>query len=596
MSLLLPTTVLAQQINPPAMRTPPAIKQTKQKKEQVKGTQGKDNPRIPQKVVQRVDGWMPDKALQIMVSTTLNIPVSALTQGEMLRLTYLNIPEGSETVSSLRGLEYAENLDTLIVAASEIADIQPLSELKKLETVFIMQSKLADLSPLKNHTAIKELHLDGSPITDYSAISSLVNLEIFGSRTSNIADVSFLEPLEQLQSIQLWGNQIKNIDALAKKQTLDLVELSYNPLEKEAMNVLSSLDNLSKLYLDGTELTTVDALKSLNKLTSLFIFGNHLTDLSPLKHLENLETVSASGQTVTLAEVAPQGDRYLQKTPIRLIDNTEVVITPNNEGAEQGVSQGNDIDWQGLSDKGELRATWSTITMVPKIDFAGELILPYQKRASQIITVKYLDVNDQSISQDQEISGFVGENYDATTAVYKLNIEGYRLDELNLPTNATGQFSDQSEIIRYYYQKEVVDAADVLAHYRDETGKELFPSKSISGSIGQSYDATTSEYQPTITGYLLDQTQLPDNGKGQFSDRIQQVTYVYLKLTDEQEKPEKEKPTTPEKNQENKPSTESEKQQLPQTGEQKTNSLWLLSGGIISLASLYYLSKKKNQE
>ncbi|WP_285013998.1 MucBP domain-containing protein, partial [Lactococcus garvieae] len=77
-----------------------------------------------------------------------------------------------------------------------------------------------------------------------------------------------------------------------------------------------------------------------------------------------------------------------------------------------------------------------------------------------------------------------------------LTIDGYTLDESKLPTNAKGTLSDQVQMVTYVYTKNSVKAADVAVNYVDEDGNAI-PSVSpqtISGNVGDSYDATTDVY------------------------------------------------------------------------------------------------------
>ena len=61
----------------------------------------------------------------------------------------------------------------------------------------------------------------------------------------------------------------------------------------------------------------------------------------------------------------------------------------------------------------------------------------------------------------------------------------------------------------------------VTVHYRDEAGKKLAEDKILNGKIGDSYSSEPQE----IAGYVLKTT--PANAKGTYTDKVQEVTYVY---------------------------------------------------------------------
>ncbi|WP_368256876.1 MucBP domain-containing protein [Enterococcus innesii] len=145
------------------------------------------------------------------------------------------------------------------------------------------------------------------------------------------------------------------------------------------------------------------------------------------------------------------------------------------------------------------------------------------------VNVRYLDSQGQEIHEMQTLTGTIGEPYDASTEDYKLTFDGYTLDESQLPENSKGVFNETAQTVTYIYTKNPVPAADVTVEYVDTEGKEIHPSQKISGNIGDSYDASTENYQLTIDGYTLDESQLPENTTGVFSETVQTVTYVYTK-------------------------------------------------------------------
>ena len=145
------------------------------------------------------------------------------------------------------------------------------------------------------------------------------------------------------------------------------------------------------------------------------------------------------------------------------------------------------------------------------------------------VTVRYLDTQGQEIHETKTLSGTIGASYDASTDEYKLSIDGYTLDESQLPENSKGIFSETAQTVTYIYTKNPEPAADVTVEYVDTEGNEIHASQTISGNVGDSYDASTEKYQVTIDGYTLDESRLPENSKGVFSETAQTVTYVYTK-------------------------------------------------------------------
>ncbi|WP_368265249.1 MucBP domain-containing protein, partial [Enterococcus innesii] len=205
------------------------------------------------------------------------------------------------------------------------------------------------------------------------------------------------------------------------------------------------------------------------------------------------------------------------------------------------------------------------------------------------VTVEYADTEGNEIHASQTISGNVGDSYDASTEKYQLAIEGYTLDESQLPENSKGVFSETAQTVTYIYKKNPIPAADVTVEYADTEGNEIHASQTISGNVGESYDASTKKYQLTIDGYIVDESRLPQNAKGTFGKEEATVTYVYTKenaatvvISDKKE------PTATVVSKKS-----ASAQRLPQTDEQGTLFPFVVGLFFIATASWLYFKKRK---
>ena len=71
-----------------------------------------------------------DKSLKDVIKKELNLSSDNITIGDMYKLTKLSC--SNKWISSLEGLEYAKNLESLDISYNEIKDLSPLKDLKKL--------------------------------------------------------------------------------------------------------------------------------------------------------------------------------------------------------------------------------------------------------------------------------------------------------------------------------------------------------------------------------------------------------------------------------------------------------------------------------
>ncbi|CAK19961.1 MucBP domain-containing protein [Listeria welshimeri] len=86
------------------------------------------------------------------------------------------------------------------------------------------------------------------------------------------------------------------------------------------------------------------------------------------------------------------------------------------------------------------------------------------------LTIKYLDENGNQIHEPKIISGNVGDPYDVTGDLNKLQIEGYTIDTTKLPANATGVLSNDQIQVIYVYNKNPLADVKITVKFVDQDG------------------------------------------------------------------------------------------------------------------------------
>lgn len=108
--------------------------------------------------------WMPDSNLQQVVREKLQIPDEiSIRSANMLGLYDLVALESD--ISSLQGLEYAENLKFLHMGRNQISDLSPLTELRNLR-VLKLHDNIWDISALAGLVTLQVLQLQYNLISD----------------------------------------------------------------------------------------------------------------------------------------------------------------------------------------------------------------------------------------------------------------------------------------------------------------------------------------------------------------------------------------------------------------------------------------------
>lgn len=147
---------------------------------------------------------------QIKRQVEITLRISDPTPADMLGLTDLTIILG--TVSDITGLEYATNLQTLMLRMCSIGDLTPLSGLTNLEMLDLSENEIVDLSPLSHLTRLRHLDCHHNRIRDLSPLSGLTNLQL----------------------LVLYNNQISDLSPLLAMTELRVLELRENPLNEQA--------------------------------------------------------------------------------------------------------------------------------------------------------------------------------------------------------------------------------------------------------------------------------------------------------------------------------------------------------------------------
>ncbi|WP_199190583.1 MucBP domain-containing protein, partial [Latilactobacillus fuchuensis] len=155
----------------------------------------------------------------------------------------------------------------------------------------------------------------------------------------------------------------------------------------------------------------------------------------------------------------------------------------------------------------------------PYIMLEGQTYTMTVKRFGKSVTVEYLDQDGKRIKDakgvdtTEVLKGDVGDNY---TASYK-DIPGYISSDKD---NHTGQFTDTAQTITYQYAKA---GQNVTVNYVDADGKQLAPSETLTGKVGDLVNAVAAK----IDGYAVTKTNAKADDK--FTDKAQTITYVYGK-------------------------------------------------------------------
>lgn len=275
----------------------------------------------------------------------------------------INEDKTKPEITSLQGISYFQNLETLMLTSNEIklTDLSYLSQNGKLKQLAIDNSELLtqlDLSVVPTlerfiytGTKLKSLILDNPELKEAylynddwkgEGHSGLTQLD-FSARTTNLETLVISDnfitkiDLSHLVNLKKVSISCKNLSSLNLPASLKLTELAYWGKTKFPGN-LADFPNLTRLSIRGVE-TPLDLSKN-SKLKDLDCSYNGLTrlDVSVLPDLEKL--VCDGNELVSLD---------LSRNP-----RLKELECSNNKLPE--------LDVSGLSDLEKLKCKWNAIT------------------------------------------------------------------------------------------------------------------------------------------------------------------------------------------------------------------------------------------
>lgn len=136
------------------------------------------------------------------------------------------------------------------------------------------------------------------------------------------------------------------------------------------------------------------------------------------------------------------------------------------------------------------------------------------------------ETTKESIATDVNQTGRLNDPYSTTP----IDVKDYALDIEKTPENATGIYSNEKQIVTYYYKKveaPVVNNSTVTTKFIDEeTNKEIAEPVVQTGRVTDPY--VTSAIG--IKGYKLDIDKKPVNASGVYTKEEKTVNYYYKKV------------------------------------------------------------------
>lgn len=211
-----------------------------------------------------------------------------------------NPGEDFHKCKSIKGIEYAENLQYVSLPYQPIEDLSPLANLTKIRYINITgNGKVQDFSFLNKLVNVEELHIRMVKVKNIDALKNYKKLYFLDADSCEISDFSPLSNLVNLKYLNLDKNIFKensaeafsklvNLEVLNINNKLENYGLSIFPEKIKSIEPLKNLTKLKEFHATGHDISDISILKNMKDLGTVFLNNNAIGDFSPVNHVKNV--------------------------------------------------------------------------------------------------------------------------------------------------------------------------------------------------------------------------------------------------------------------------------------------------------------------
>ena len=292
----------------------------------------------------------PELNLERAICQTLGVSRENLTK-KHLQENLRSLDASSLEVRDLTGLEYATNLEILVLRDNLIENVSPISNLAHLRKLDLSSNRIRNLRQLvplsgskmrkqvvdlqlslENYKtpraqkvqiiqkmsalverlklgpwSLRELNLADNRMLGLSGIEFLTDLTFLNVSKNSLIDLEGLSRLQSLKTLYAQENQLGRIESYVDENKNKLYD-EGEPIDDQSGNgkrdtdpllEIQSLPQLANLYLHNNLLKSLDSIQDVPELVTLFASGNKIREISSLQNCKNLIRLSLSDNKIS---------------------------------------------------------------------------------------------------------------------------------------------------------------------------------------------------------------------------------------------------------------------------------------------------------
>ena len=227
---------------------------------------------------------------------TLDLSEEKISNLKISDSSYLTDHKISD-INEIKGLQYAVDLERLILIGNNIEEIKNLENLHSLQELYLNDNNISEIKGLDNLYDLKILNLKSNNIREITGLDKLTNLKYLSLYRNQITEIAGLDKLINLEFLAIISNQISEISGLDKLTNLKDLYLNSNQISE--INGLDKLTNIKDLYLNSNQISEISGLDNLPNLQNLLLNNNQISEITGLNKLTNLQNLDLNNNKIS---------------------------------------------------------------------------------------------------------------------------------------------------------------------------------------------------------------------------------------------------------------------------------------------------------
>ena len=215
-------------------------------------------------------------------------------------LEYINL--SNNTIRNLEPLAHLMKLQEINLSYNALTGLNALSSLTDLQKLDVSYNSLTSIAPIATCTKLKWINANNNELPGLGAIDNLPGLEYLAVSNNALPDIYVLENCTTLKELYVANNEIDDIAFLSTLVDLEVFDFSNNAVEAlpewpdegklrtidGSHNAIRSLDNLANqmnlthVNMDYNEIKSIKVLESCYKLVIVNVYGNDIDGVKEL--------------------------------------------------------------------------------------------------------------------------------------------------------------------------------------------------------------------------------------------------------------------------------------------------------------------------